>query len=118
MSSEDAEDLRGSVAGAAEPVWHRGVERGDLARYAHIVRQWTHDLVYFTPTAILTHSSDASCSPTPSESSRALTRSPVNTKLVVWDVDCHRPGRYALTRREIPIAQYFGALINLVIETR
>jgi thioredoxin reductase len=26
----------------------------DAARYAHIVRQWTHDLVYFTPPDVLT----------------------------------------------------------------
>jgi len=36
-SSEDAEDLRGFLASAAEPVRHVGVERGDLTRPEHPV---------------------------------------------------------------------------------
>ncbi len=41
--SEDAEDLDRLVAGAAEPVRHFGVERGDLARPEHPVLVAEHE---------------------------------------------------------------------------
>ena len=40
-------------------------------RYAQIVRQWTHDLVYFTPPGLSPPPSGPSCSPAPSASSKA-----------------------------------------------
>ena len=49
-------------------------------RYAQIVRQWTHDLVYFTPPDILTAAERPSSSPAPSASSKAT-----STQLVIDD---------------------------------
>ena len=52
--AEEAEDLDRSVAGGAEPVGHRGVELGDLAR--PMVMSWSATMSRISPASTYSHS--------------------------------------------------------------